>query len=101
MALENIFDDSPPEGRELAQALKELQGLTQTLVVGAAADTNIAVAGIGVDDTIVSVLHNTAGVLVDVTAEASITSAGNIQLADTDTTGDQLIVLWFNKGALL
>ena len=35
--------------------------------------------------------------LVDRTSEASITAAGIIQLASTDTTGDQLSVLYVNK----
>lgn len=75
-------------------ALRQLQRLQITLVAGAAAVTNIAIAGITLDAEIVSVLHNTAGVIVDLTTEAAVTSAGNIQLSTTDTTGDQLIVFW-------
>lgn len=69
------------------------------LADGAAADTNIAVAGIVAADRIISVIHNTAGVLADLTSEAAITSSGNVQLADTDTTGDQLLILWYDVSA--
>ena len=65
-------------------------------VDGAAATTNIAVTGILAIDTLISVIEVTVttAALVDRTAEASITSDGNIQLSTTDTTGDCLLVLW-------
>lgn len=80
-----------------AAMLKELQGLTRTLVDGAAADTNIPITGIAAEDTLVSVIEWNAGVPTDRTADASITSAGNIQLSTTNSTGNKLDVLWFNK----
>lgn len=100
MALESIQSGSPPAGRELSQALVELQGLSIDLVAGAAADAAITVTGIGTEDTILSVIHNTAGTLADLTAEATITDDDEIQLGTTDTTGDQLLVFWYDKGAL-
>lgn len=79
-------------------AVRELQGLTMDVVAGADVDTNIAITGIAVEDTLMAVLHYTAGAAVaNLTSEAAITSAGNIQLTTTDTTGDQLVVFWFNK----
>jgi hypothetical protein len=65
------------------------------LVAGAAANTNIAVAGIKRRDLLLSVIENAAGTLTDRTATTSITSDGNIQCT-VDTTGDQLLVYWFS-----
>lgn len=111
MALETIAADF---GRALARLfgtgsgrlrniVVELQGLTPAVVVGAAVDTNIPISGIATDDTILLVMRlnrdaTAANIdISDVTSEASITSAGNIQLTTTDTTGDSLLVFWFNK----
>ena len=77
------------------------QTLTVAVVAGAAADTNIAITGIETEDSLVSVLRlnkdaTAANIdITDVTAEADITSAGNIQLTDTVTTGDTLIVHYY------
>jgi hypothetical protein len=76
-------------------AIRELQGKATTVVAGAAATTDIAVTGIAVGDTLGSVLMFAAGVPSDVSSEASITSAGNIQLSTTDSTGNQLVVEWY------
>jgi len=107
MALETIESGSPPQGRELSQALVELQNLTFSVVAGAAADADIALTGFTYGtDTIKSVLHFnvTAGdidVLTDKTSEVQAGSvAGAFQLSTTATTGDTLLVIWFNKGAL-
>ena len=78
-------------------ALKELQSLKTEVLDGAAAVTNIAVTGIAVGDTIQSAVMYAAGVPSNVTAEVSITSAGNIQLATTDSTSNKLVVNWFGK----
>ena len=65
------------------------------LIAGAGADTNIPIAGIVMADTLLFVLHVTAGAAdADLTSEAAITSDGNIQIDITDTSGDQLIVFW-------
>ncbi len=72
------------------------------VVAGAAADTNIAIAGIKTGDKLVSVLQvepdngATGTMLTDRTGEASITSDGNIQLTTTNTTGKQLLVIWLD-----
>ena len=81
--------------------LQELQGLRISVATGAAANTNIAVAGIATDDTLLSVVQFTRGAVTaitmsDVTSTASITSAGNIQLSAA-STGHKLIVVWFDK----
>lgn len=74
-------------------AIRQCQGLTSAVVAGTTADTDIAVAGIGVKDELVSVLEFAAGVPTDRTATTSITSAGNIQCT-VDTSGDTLVVFY-------
>ncbi len=95
----DIGHTEDPQGRRILKtAIEELQGLTKELVAGNSATTNIAIAGIKTTDTILSVLHLTAGAAsADLTSEASITSDGNIQLSSTDTTGDQLWVEFYSK----
>lgn len=88
------YEDSSHTGH----AIRELQSVTQEAVAGAAAVTNIAVAGIATTDTLESVTMFAAGVPSDVTGEASITSAGNIQLSTTNSTGNTLLVRWLAKG---
>ncbi len=70
-------------------------------VAGTTATTNIAVTGIATEDILVSVVEiaTTTGIPTDRTGEASITSAGNIQLASTDTSSDKLIVHWHDASA--
>lgn len=73
----------------------------QTLVAGAAAVTNIAVAGITTSDKLTAVWEQdgTSGLLTDRTSDASITSAGNIQLGVTNSTGNKLLVFWEQAAA--
>lgn len=77
-------------------AIRELQGKATTVVAGAAATTDIAVAGITMADTLGSVLMFNSGTPSDVTSEASITSDGNIQLDTTNSSGNQLVVEWYS-----
>lgn len=79
----------------MAQA-KSAFKLGQFPVAGDTATTNIPVTGILTTDTLISVIEVTVttAALVDRTAEASITSDGNIQLSTTDTTSDFLLVTW-------
>lgn len=83
-----------PEGR----ARTAYENPEIDIVAGTTADTNIAVAGITKDDVLIEVLEiDIAGNgVADRTAEASITSAGNIQLGTTDTTASHLVVKWAN-----
>jgi hypothetical protein len=80
-------------------------GLKTTVVAGAATATNIAVTDIATTDKIVSCMqvdrNATAANITyaDLTSECSITSAGNIQLSTTTTTGDVLVVTWYDKVA--
>lgn len=76
-------------------ALRELQGKKTSVVSGAAAATNIALTGVAPGDTLGSVLMFAGGVPSDVTSEAAITSAGNIQLSTTNSTGNTLVVEWY------
>lgn len=55
-------------------AVKELQGLTISLLAGAAADTKIDLAAIRDEDTILTCLNNNAGTITDVTNTMSINS---------------------------
>ena len=78
-----------------------------TVVDGAAANTNIGVSGIATSDKVVSVVkldftltegtpNTRTWEASDLTSEASITSAGNIQLSTTNTTGEVLLVFWLD-----
>lgn len=115
---QNFADDGLPGGTgggaddltTLLAAVFELQRMKWTLVAGNTAVTNIAIAGIALVDTIAFVMQidiavdtgtsatgNKVQDVIDRTSEAAITSAGNIQLSTTNTTGDKLLVVWFDK----
>lgn len=108
MALEVIQSGSPPEGRDLSQAIVELQNLSFNIVAGAAADTNITLTGYSAagGDTVKSILRlvgaaTTLTNITDLTAELQVGSTDStIQIATTNTTADKLLVVWYNKGAL-
>jgi hypothetical protein len=78
-------------------------GLKMNVLVGTTATTNIAVTGIVTTDKIVSCVRvnrdaTAANIdVADITSEVSITSAGNIQLSTTNTTGDVLLLQWWDK----
>jgi hypothetical protein len=66
----------------------------QALIDGGSAGAHV-VTGIAVEDVLISVIHNTAGALVDLTDEFTISDADEIDNAEgTDTTNDQLLVIW-------
>ena len=78
-----------------------------TVVNGANINTDIMVSGITTPDKIVSVVkldftlsegtpNTRTWQAADLSGEASITSAGNIQMGTTDTTGEVLLVLWLD-----
>ena len=72
---------------------------TFVVAAGAGTDTNMAVTGITMNDDLLSVVafngDGTANVSVlDVTSEASITSAGNIQCTTTALTAYNVLVIW-------
>lgn len=85
----------------LYNVIKELQGLSVTVVNGANANTNMAVSGIVTTDTLLAVLEftisggNLTGIN-DRTSTSSITSAGNIQCTQSTATS-RVVVLWYNK----
>lgn len=99
MALTTVPTTRPgsrPTQEAVRAAVREVQGLKQVVVNGAAANTNIAIAGIATVDKLIGVIEVPASAaLVDRTSVASITSAGNIQLTQV-TTGNQLIVTYFD-----
>lgn len=103
--LDNAVAGLPsPTAANLKAALGEMQRLKSAVVDGAADAVDIAVSGIATTDTLVAVTRfeiSTGNVVdvSDVTGEAAITSAGNIQLDTTDTTGDRLQVLYFDAAA--
>lgn len=80
-------------------AIAELQSKRTEVLAGAAADTDIAVAGIALGDKIGSAIEWAAGVPTDRTATTTVTSDGNIQCS-VATTGDQLVVEWYSNSAL-
>ncbi len=68
----------------LAGAVKELQGLTVSLLAGANANTKIDLAAIRTEDTIVGALNNNAGTITDLLSTMSIVdlrATGTITLA--------------------
>ena len=111
MALETVNDLTGWGGAKLhgggsgslRKVLTELQGLKFTLTAGAAAEADITVTGIKTVDTLVFVLgldpDNTtpADQVIDLTSEASITDDDTIQCDTTNTTGYDLVVVWFDK----
>lgn len=77
------------------------------VVAGAAANTDIAVAGITTRDALKAVFEYDpdgraagTGQVFNRTGEAAITSDGNIQLTTTNTTGHDLMVIWISAGDL-
>ncbi len=83
------------------------QVLKFTVVNGAAANADIAIAGIAAADKIVGVAkldftlsegtpNTRTWEASDLTSEASVTSASNIQLSTTNTTSEVLLVLWLD-----
>ena len=74
-------------------------GWNLSVVAGDSAETDIPITGIKTTDVLMSVIEIAATTIVptDRTATSAITSAGNIQCTD-DTTGDVLLVYWWDKG---
>lgn len=75
--------------------------IKSALVAGAAADTNIAVSGWSwaKDPRVIALVHLTTAAAIatadDLQAEIQRGSVdGSIQLSTTDTTSDQLLVIW-------
>lgn len=81
---------------KLYPIVKEIQGWSLSVVTGAAANTNIPVTGILLEDTIIKVvLVDFVGATVTEVA-ATITSNGNIQTTAT-SAAKALLVYWYNK----
>lgn len=83
----------------LPAVLAELQGLTQSLLAGAAANTKIDLAAIRMEDTIIGAINNaTGGVLTDVLSTLSIVdthavgtiTAASVLAADTATVSGRV-----------
>lgn len=86
-----------PSGATLYSLLHELQGLKISVGTGAGAASNIAITSIATTDTLRAVFKVAAGAWTDLTSEASITSAGNIQCSTTSTSGAKVVVIWYQK----
>jgi hypothetical protein len=78
----------------LKKVVKELRGLKTVVVDGAAADTNIAVAGLAANDHIQSCVMFAAGVPSSLAVSAQ--SAGFIQFASV-TTGNKIVVSYYDR----
>lgn len=98
-----------PTAEAVLSAVKELQRLRCKIATGAAANANITVTGIATADQLVGVIRldvaadsgtsatgNKVQDVSDLLAEASITAADTIRLSTTDTSGDKLLVLYFD-----
>jgi hypothetical protein len=84
------------------KAIRELRTYKTAIVTGVAANTNMAIAGLSMDDTILSAIQvagTVAAAPIDRTAATSITSAGNIQCtaATNGTTGAVLVVTYVTR----
>lgn len=73
--------------------LAELQSLKFKTVTGAAAVTNIAIAGITTKATIVAAVNLTD--LADVSELPAVTSAGNIRFPTANTSSKQLLIVYY------
>lgn len=110
MPLNPIQDGAEPSGRYLIQLLRELQGLKFAVVAGSLANTNQAVAGIGVEDTIVGAVEVAdpgaalgTAVLVDRTGVASIPVDGSVAFSvatNGSGAGARVLVAWMDKSGL-
>lgn len=78
----------------LRDALLELRNLKTVVIDGAAAETDIAVAGIKMTDTLQSAIMYDAGVPSDVTASVSITEAGKVQTA-VSTASKKIVLSYY------
>lgn len=75
-------------------ALRELQGLTVSLLAGTTADTKINLAAIRQEDTVLAALNNNAGTITDITGTISVVdthASGTITLA-TAVAGNTVTV---------
>lgn len=106
MPVKPVQADSPPAGQYLGEVLRELQGIKTAVVAGAAANTDIAVAGIATEDTIIAVTEHAApeeaagiAAAFDRTAQTTIPSNGNIRVSVATNTNAQrrLHVLYFDR----
>lgn len=92
-AAEGLGELGDPASYATAEALgavvTELRSLTSVVVDGAAENTDIAVAGLGLEDTITSCVMYDTGVPSVVVPSAH--TAGNIQFAAA-TTGNKIVV---------
>lgn len=87
--------------------------LKTAVLSGAASTTNIALTGVATTgdrllsvvqfdvavDTGTSATGNKVQNVADLTSEATITAADTIQLSTTNTTGDKLLVVWYDASA--
>jgi len=78
------------------ESLAAAQRLVVAVVDGDDSETDIDLEGIAEGDVIVSVLEFDTGVPTDRTAEASVTEDDVIQLDTTDTTGNKLVVTYYD-----
>lgn len=83
---------------QLAKALGEARRVKTAVVNGAASSSPITVTGLAAEDTLQSVVEYAAGVPADRTGVSSIDANGKLVVAAT-TTGNKLVVTWFDKTA--
>lgn len=90
-------------GGASSDATRSAYCLQVSILAGAAATTNIAVAGSVTTDEVLFVGHGTTAALLesiaDLTSEGSFTTDGQFQMSTTATTSDVLWV-WWNKTSI-
>lgn len=92
MALKKIGSGYGGTGlTELPAAVKQLQSVKQVIVDGAAANTNIAIAGLELSSHVLFVQNLTD--LATVVAVAAPFAAGQLRIA-ADTTGKKLLITY-------
>lgn len=81
---------------EANTAIAKISGLSFAIVAGAEAEKEIEIEGIATADEILAVLHFEEGskLLADLAAETTIPKADNIELGETETKGDTLLVIY-------
>lgn len=87
-------------GSRVLNALN-LDALVCEVVSGADSATSIAVANITSSDYIWQVVYEASNQITtsNLVSEASVTSAGNIQLSSTNTSSGKLTVWWYDVSA--
>ena len=100
--LDKVFGYKDPQDTKagLFGVLTELQGVTLTIVSGAAtAATGMTISGINTEDTIINAIEvrDVAALPIDRTKSTTISGANTIYCNEAMDAASHFYVLWFNK----